>query len=132
MPQTLTRENLKALYPCDNKYLDKFGEHESLNIEQAFDAGFTVSDICWLMGALAKRKEIIAFADFCVEQAANYAADDVADVASAADAAALAANAPIAAYHVKGAAVAAALADDAAHYTAIRKEQKKFLMEILR
>lgn len=136
MTQTLTREKLKALSPCSNKYLAMFGEHESMNIEQAFDAGFTVSDICWLMGALGKRKEIVEFANFCAKQAAAHAAAYCA-AADAADWAAKAAYcaAGAVAYVTSYAAGAAANAADWAANTdgaAIRKEQKQFLMEILK
>lgn len=122
MRQTLSREQLKALYPCDDRYLGMFGEHKRMNIEQAFEAGFTICNICWLMGALHKRKEIIEFANFCAKQVnANwninpdwsdwFAAVNVARAAGSADWAVLTPK-------VDGA--------------AIRKEQKQFLMELLK
>lgn len=133
MKQALTIEKLKALLPCDDKYSDMFGDHESMNIEQAFDAGFTISNICWLMGALDKRKEIVSFANFCAKQADDaYAADNAA--ANDADDAAFDALTAFDNAAAARAAVRATVAAEAAYWDTadIRKEQKQFLMELLK
>lgn len=135
--QTLSKNQLKALNPCDlEQRLKLFGTKEKLTIKEAFEAGFTVSDICWLMGALKKCVEIVKFADFCKGQAASYAASYAAsDAAYYASRAAYCASR--AAYYPSRAAYCASLAAYCASLAASDASdasdaaQKEFLIKLL-
>lgn len=51
----LTRAELTALGPCDlDAALALFGRRESVTARQALDAGATVSDLLWVLGALGR------------------------------------------------------------------------------
>ena len=91
-----------------------------ITVKQAFDAGFTVSDILWIAGELQLRDIIVKFANDCAARAKGYAAAryDAADAA-----------ARYAARYADDA--AARYADDAADAAEITK-QKEHLMELLK
>ena len=73
--RTLSKKDLIRMGPCDlEARLKLFGSKEKLTVEQAFEAGFSVSDICWIMGRLKLSSEIVLFADFCKHDARKSAA----------------------------------------------------------
>ena len=50
-----------------------FDGNNATDIRAAFERGATVADVCWLMGALGMRAQIVAFANFCAADAARAA-----------------------------------------------------------
>ncbi len=108
MSKAMTLAELKALNPCNlSERAALFDGDNATDIRTAFARGATVADICWLMGGLGMRAQIVAFANFC----ATYAADAAARATYAADAAAADAAADAAAAY----AAADADAADAAY-----------------
>ena len=66
MPKAITLTELTALNPCNLSERAKlFDGDGSTDIRTAFARGATVADICWLMGALGMRAQIVVFANFC-------------------------------------------------------------------
>ncbi len=124
MPKTLTLSELTALNPCNLSDRAKlFDGDGATDIRAAFKRGATVSDICWLMGALGMRDQIAAFAQWCAD----------ATRAARADAAYAAARAARAAYAAADAARAAARAvartayADAAYAAAIESQKAELI-----
>ncbi len=76
MPKTLTLSELTALNPCNlSERAALFDGDNATDIRTAFARGATVSDICWLMGALGMRDQIAAFAQWCADAADAARAD---------------------------------------------------------
>ena len=136
---TLTRSALVRFAPCDiESRLERFDStgKKRLTIQEAFTAGFTVSDVLWIAGKLGLATDCAKVAIFAAQQIAHSNTDscvqaaidaaqscinaigtDAADAAAdAADAAADAADAADAVYAARAAdaAYAAAYAADAA------------------
>ena len=106
---TISKSQLQAWQPCDLPLrLAKFGSRDTLNVSQALEAGFTVSDILWVAGKLGLAAECVTFARRAADRAA------AAGAAGAADRAARAADRAAAA----GAAGAADRAAEAADWAA--------------
>ena len=131
---TISKSQLQAWQPCDLPLrLAKFGSRDTLNVSQALEAGFTVSDILWVAGKLGLAAECVTFARRAADRAAAAGAAGAADraaraadraaaagAAGAADRAAEAADwAARAAYWAAGVAgAAAARAAEAAYWAA--------------
>ena len=125
--KTITKQQLIEMEPCDlDDRIEMFGDADSMNIKQAFKAGFTVSDILWLCGELKLPDVVIKFAYACSERAQEYAAHTAA-AARYADAADRYARYADAAAHT-----AAAAAHTAADRYGEIEKQKEHLMELLK
>ena len=82
----LTKTELLNLKPCDKEArIATFGKANSMNAKEAFDAGFTISDLCWVAGKLKQNKKLVLFAKKCAESVSHF---KNAPAAYAADAAA--------------------------------------------
>ena len=150
---TLTREALIAMDPCDlPERLGRFGDAESMDIRQAFEAGFTIRDILWVAGEMGLKSDCVRVAIFAAKQVAHLNTDprvqaaidaaqawvdnpsqDAAYAAHAADAARAAAYAAAdAAYaaHAADAARAAAYAAADAAADAAYAAVKQYMIEI--
>jgi hypothetical protein len=81
--KTITKQQLIEMEPCDlDDRIEMFGKHETMNIKQAFKAGFTITDILWLCGKLLMIDVIEKFANGCSERAQEYADADARYAAS--------------------------------------------------
>ena len=114
----LTLKQVLAFNPCiRDQVIERFAESKALTARQAFDAGFSVFDLCWLAGKLGEKEKLAMFAAKCADSvkhlkkpASAYAAD--------------AANAYADAYATAVAAAFAAANADAAYATAYETQVK--------
>lgn len=73
----ITKAQLAAMEPCDlDSRLAMFGSQASLTVPQAFKAGFTISDLCWVAGQLGMTDKLVEFARQCATDATSYARAD--------------------------------------------------------
>jgi hypothetical protein len=73
---TLTREALIAMDPCDlPEHLRRFGDAESMDVRQAFKAGFTIGDVLWVAGEMGLRSDCVRVAIFAAKQVAHLNTD---------------------------------------------------------
>ena len=132
---TVTIEQVAAMNPCGEQ-LKFFGKRKSMNAKQAFAAGATISDLCWVAQKLGRKDLLVRFALKCAQSTAYLNPDPRVQAAldatqayldepceRTADAARAAARAARAAYAADAA--RAARAADAAEI----EKQKQFFIE---
>jgi hypothetical protein len=140
----LTRLEVLALRPCSEQKIPIYGRRKFMNARQAFEAGVSIRDLCWVASKVGRKRELVMFALKCAQSTAHLnsnprvqatldatqawidnpseqtrrAAYAAAAYADAAYAAAAAADAAYAAAAYADAAYAAAAAADAAYAAA--------------
>ncbi len=69
MTITVTKDQLRALKPCEiSNRLRLFGSRTSLNAEQAFAAGASISDLLWVASRLGHKDLCAKFALACAKR----------------------------------------------------------------
>jgi len=81
----LTKDALIALKPCDlDDRLRLFGQRKSMTARQALDAGATVGDLLWVLGAVGRKDLCVRFALGCAQAVAHLSTDPRVEAALAA------------------------------------------------
>jgi len=120
MTISITLAQLKDMKPCSGEPIRRFGDAASMDARQAFAAGYSIRQVCWVAWKLGEKDKLAAFARKCadsvvhLENLSRPRAAAYHHYAAAADAAAAAAAAAASSYHH----YAAAAASYAASYAA--------------
>ena len=69
MPITVTRDELRAMNPCDvDSRMKLFGRRKRLSAAQAMEAGASVRDILWVAYRLGRKDLCVKFALACAQR----------------------------------------------------------------
>lgn len=74
--RSITKAQLIEMRPCGlAERLARFGAKEEMTVAEALEAGFSVSDILWVAGALGLKAQCVEFAIRCAKRVAHLNAD---------------------------------------------------------
>ena len=71
---TLTKDQLKVFRPCGDQ-IKLFGKLNEMNAQQAFDAGASIRDLCWVAQKLGRKDLLVRFALKCAQSVVHLSTD---------------------------------------------------------